>query len=120
MTLFGSSAMTFSFRKMKKNKENYMETELAKQLKAYMQEKRISQRQLANTLGISESTISRYLSVARAPNKNIMLKLSALGIYENKDEHTQETKRIIKQLIRQNIKHYSTKEKLELIRIIAR
>lgn len=97
-----------------------METELAKQLKAYMQEKSISQRQLANILGISESTISRYLSGARVPNKNIMLKLSALGIYENKDEHTQETKRIIKQLIRQNIKHYSTKEKLDLIRIIAR
>lgn len=106
---------------MKKNKEKiYMETELAKQLKAYMQEKRISQRQLAITLGISESTISRYLSGARVPNKNIMLNLSALGIYENKDEHIQETKRIIKQLIRQNIKHYSIKEKLDLIRIIAR
>lgn len=120
MTLFGSSAMTFSFRKMKKNKENYMETELAKQLNDYMQQNCISQKQLANILGISESTISRYLSGARVPNKNIMLKLSALGIYENKDEHTQETKRIIKQLIRQYIKHYSTKEKLDLIRIIAR
>ena len=41
-------------------------------------------------------------------------------IYKNKDEHIQETKRIIKQLIRQNIKHYSTKEKLDLIRVIVR
>ena len=97
-----------------------MEADLIKQLNAYMQEKSISQRQLAITLGISESTISRYLSGARVPNKNIMLKLSALGIYKNKDEHIQETKRIIKQLIRKNIKHYSTKEKLYLIRIIAR
>ena len=97
-----------------------METDLIKQLNDYMQQNCISQKQLADTLKISESSVSRYLSGARVPNKNIMLKLSALGIYENKDEHIQETKRIIKQLIRQNIKHYSTKEKLDLIRIIAR
>ena len=97
-----------------------METELAKQLKAYMQQKFISQKQLADMLKISESSVSRYLSGARMPNKKTKQKLFELGIYENKDEIIQKIKDINKQLIRQYIKHYSTKEKLDLILIIAR
>ena len=97
-----------------------METDLIKQLNDYMKKNYISQKQLAITLGISESTISRYLSGARVPNKNIMIKLSALDIHVNQNTNITATKHIITQLIRQNINHYSTKEKLELIRIIAR
>lgn len=99
-----------------------MKTDIIKHLKTYMRENGISQRQLADKLGVSESAVSRYLAYQRIPNNNILLKIekiigiSTISIF---DKDIASTKRQIEQLIRENIKHYTPQERLDLIHIIA-
>lgn len=44
-------------------------------LRHYMEERRMNQRQLAETVGVAEATISRYLKGTRIPNLDVLLDL---------------------------------------------
>lgn len=99
-----------------------MPQDIIKHLKTYMRENRISQKQLADSLGISEAAVSRYLAYQRIPSKNIQKKLKiilGISIISISDKDITSTKNQIERLVKENIKHYSPQERLHLIHIIA-
>jgi predicted transcriptional regulator len=102
---------------------NNIETDIIELLRTFINDNGISQRQLADSLGISEAAVSRYFSYQRIPNKIVQNKIKKiLGStnisFDNKDICS--TKKHIEQLIRENINYYNVQERLQLISIIAR
>ncbi len=99
-----------------------MPQDIIKHLKTYMRENRISQKQLADKLGISESAVSRYVAYQRVPKQDILIKIEkiiGISTFSISDKDITSTKNQIERLVKENIKHYSPQERLHLIHIIA-
>lgn len=89
-------------------------------LKSYMKENKLTQKNVADMLGISEAAVSRYLSFSRQPNEKIRKQLAQiLGIKTFVTKDISEIKRVIERLIKENLSNYSSAEKLHLIAILS-
>lgn len=89
-------------------------------LLSYMRENNMSQRDVAEILGISEAAVSRYISFDRRPNADIQKKICAiLGLETISSRDICETKKTIERLLKENLKHYTSTEKLHLIGILS-
>lgn len=91
-------------------------------LKQYMQDNKITQRAFADSLGVSEATVSRYLNGERSPKRNILNRISSvcgMDIVAMSAEDKMHVKLRIERLIKANKAYYTNEEKLALIRIIA-
>lgn len=89
-------------------------------LKSYMKENKLTQKNVADMLGISEAAVSRYLSFSRQPNEKIQKQLAQiLGIKTFVTKDILEMKRVIERLIKENLSNYSSAEKLHLIAILS-
>ncbi len=72
-------------------------------LKSYMNYTGLSQRNVAEILGVSEATVSRYLSYERRPNSAVYDRMShLLGIQTIAENDIHTTKNIIERLIKEN------------------
>lgn len=89
-------------------------------LKSYMRENNMSQRDVADMLGISEAAVSRYISFDRRPSADIQKKIcTILGIETIASMDICEMKKTIERLLKENLKHYTSTEKLHLIGILS-
>jgi predicted transcriptional regulator len=100
--------------------EHVLMNDVIEALKSYMNYTGLSQRNVAEILEVSEATVSRYLSYERRPNSAIYNKLSnLLGIKTIAENDIHTIKNIIERLIKENIEHYTSNEKLHLIGILS-
>lgn len=89
-------------------------------LNSYMRENSLSQKDIADILGISEGAVSRYISCDRRPNADIQKKICAiLGLETIASRDICETKKTIERLLKENLKHYTSTERLHLIGILS-
>ena len=89
-------------------------------LKSYMKENSLTQKDVADMLGISEAAVSRYMSFDRVPSADIQKKICAiLGIETIAIRGVSETKKTIERLLKENLKHYTSTERLHLIGILS-
>lgn len=89
-------------------------------LKSYMKENSLTQRDVADILGISEAAVSRYISFDRRPSTDIQKKIcTILGIETIASRDVCEMKKIIERLLKENLRHYTSTEKLHLIGILS-
>lgn len=96
-----------------------MGKELGTRLSILLKKRGISQKQLAEEIGVTEPVISRYISGDRDPKPNILANIATalkttsdylLGIEEKGFDHPR-----IKRLIARNANKMSKEEKKELI-----
>lgn len=90
-----------------------------------LSEKNMTQRELAQIAGITESAVSHYISGDRVPRGVTLIKIAnALGtttddlLIGDKQVNKSEDLELIKTLIARNAEDMSNKEKKELIEII--
>ncbi len=90
-------------------------------------EQKMSQKELANITGITESAISHYVKGDRVPRGINLLKIAkALGttaddlLDENKGNDKESDLKIVKTLIARNAEMMTKEEKMELLSILIR
>ncbi|MGV3085296.1 MULTISPECIES: helix-turn-helix transcriptional regulator [Enterococcus] len=102
-----------------------MSNNLGKRLLELSVEKGISQRELATMIGVTETTVSRYIKGTREPKIEILSNLATVLdttiddlIGEEKEEKNPEEYPQIKRLIARNSKKLTMVEKRELIDVL--
>jgi len=105
-----------------KREEFTMSTNFGKRIIELMQKKQMTQKELADRIGTTEATISRYISGSRDPKSEVLANLATalnttsdylLGIEEN--GNPQHDIPSIKRLIARNAKKMTVEQKKELI-----
>jgi transcriptional regulator with XRE-family HTH domain len=105
-----------------------MKTVFVERLEKLLKETKISQKDLAQDIGVTESAISKYLSGDRTPNSDILLNLATalhttsdylLGL-NTSDDDKQLKYSEIKGLLARNAKDLSPEQKNKLIQIIVK
>lgn len=104
-----------------------MENLFVERIKKLIEESGITQRDLAQDIGVTESTISKYLSGERTPNGDILLNLATalnttsdylLGLSDTDKKNLNFTE--LKGILARNSKDLSPEEKNKLIEIIVK
>ena len=102
-----------------------MVTDFARKMVALMNEQGISQRELANIVGVTEASMSRYVNTERIPRSEVISNIATalhttsdylLGnedAYETDDEYPK-----IKRLIARNASQLTVEQKQELIKAL--
>lgn len=100
---------------------------IASKIKELLFEQKMSQKELANITGMTESSISHYVKGDRVPRGTNLLRIAkALGtttdylLNENEKKDKEIDLKIIKKLIARNVETMTKEEKLELICILAK
>lgn len=88
-------------------------------IKDYMQDNCVSQRCLAELLGVSEAAVSRYVKNKRNPSKMVLERLVEMSHLNVSDYTITDVKSLIHRMVHENLKYFTTEDKIELIRIIA-
>ena len=99
--------------------------EITKRLVELICEKNITQKELSMSTGLTESTISRYVSGERIPRGTNLVKLAKaldttvddlLGNVADKDDEVQE----IKRLIARNSNQMNMEDRMDIINLISK
>lgn len=91
--------------------------------KRLMEEKNMSQKELSDKSGITEASVSRYLSGKRTPRFDVVINFAkALGVKPGdllpEDEHDVSPYEELRMVFARNGKELSNEEKQELVRLI--
>lgn len=97
---------------------------LGDRIKKLLEEKKMTQKLLAEKSGCTEAAISHYIKGDRIPRSNILkelaaaLEVSADFLMEGIPQETKSEIGYAKKLIARNAEHMSKKEKLEIIDLL--
>ena len=85
----------------------------------------MTQRDLANEIGVTEATISRYVKGEREPNDELLAKIAqslevTIGYFKDEGDNKVEDLAQINKLIARNEKNMTSEEKLAIIRLLSR
>lgn len=96
-----------------------------KKIEELLEKNKMSQKQLANITGLTESAISHYVKGDRVPRGNNLNKIAkALGVTvdyllnDNKEVNKEEDMILVKSLIARNASNMTNEEKMELLKIL--
>lgn len=97
---------------------------LGERIRALLEQKKMTQRNLAERVGCTEAAVSHYVKGDRIPRATVMAKIAAVlgtttdylagGIPQDKDAELGYAKK----LIARNAEHMTREEKLEIINIL--
>lgn len=100
-----------------------MSNDLGKRIHDLISYKKITQRELANQVGITYTSLSRYIKGKRIPNSEILAKI-AIALHVNTDfllgieksyEFSEEKFDSLRNFVSQNVKNMTQKQKADLI-----